>query len=135
MQEILKQHWGDKMSLPVFPTDFPRPVIPEHESSSYKEDFPDSTISVKTDANYKQTRPRATRMPGTWTYFFRAVSDDDYLKLINFWKSVNGTAGNFLFTPWYGPNAGTQLTVRFAAKGDWQPYTEGYRGSLQFEEV
>ncbi|MEN6567204.1 MAG: hypothetical protein ABFC57_12990 [Veillonellales bacterium] len=123
------------MSLPVFPTDFLVPVVPETESGSFKEDFPDSTISSTTDAKYKITRPRATRMPGTWSYTWRGVSEEDYLKLINFWKSVSGTAGMFLWTPWYGPYAGTQLTVRFSAKGDWQPYADGYHGSLSFEEV
>lgn len=120
------------MDYSVFPTDFPPPVVPETESGSFKEDFPDSTISVKTDANYKQTRPRATRMPGTWTYFFRAVSNDDYAKLTAFWNEVHGTAGMFY---WIEPISGETKIVRFTAKGDWQLYCEGWRGSLSFEEV
>jgi hypothetical protein len=123
------------MAVLVFPTNFPEPVLAEVESNSFKEDFKDSTISSTTDANYKITRPRATRLPGAWTYSWRGVSDTEYLTLINFWNSVNGTAGMFLFTPFYGPHAETQVMVRFSAKGDWQSYHEGYRGTLSFEEV
>jgi hypothetical protein len=123
------------LSIPIFPISFPHPVIPETESGSFKEDFPDSTISSTTDAKYKVSRPRATRMPGTWSYSYRGVSDADYLALITFWQLVSGTAGMFLWTPYYGPYAGVQKTVRFSAKGDWQSFNEGYRGSLSFEEV
>ncbi|WP_021168084.1 hypothetical protein SOV_50820 [Sporomusa ovata DSM 2662] len=119
----------------TFPTDFPQPVIPEVESGSYKEDFKDSTVSSTTDANYKITRARASRLPGTWSYSWRGVPDADYKKLIDFWFAVGGTAGSFYFIPYYGPYAGVQKVVRFTAKGDWQPYTEGYRGSITFEEV
>lgn len=121
--------------LPIFPADFPQPIVPETESSSFKEDFPDSTVSSTTDAKYKVTRPRATRMPGTWTYSFRAVSADDYARLIDFWNSVSGTAGMFLWTPWFSAIRTEQITVRFTAKGDWQSYNEGFRGTLSLEEV
>ena len=123
------------MSLLVFPTTFPDPVIPETESSSYVEDFKDSTVSSTTDANYTVTRPRATRMPGSWTYLWRGVSAADYIALINFWNSVNGTSGMFLWTPWYSPIRIAQTTVRFTAKGNWQLYNEGWRGTLSFMEV
>lgn len=123
------------MALLVFLSDFPEPVIPETDSSSFKEDFKDSTISTTTDANYKITRPRASRMPGSWSYTYRGVTEEQYFALIDFWRLVNGTAGMFYFTPYEGPYKGIQKIVRFSAKGDWQPYYEGYRGSLSFEEV
>jgi hypothetical protein len=123
------------MDLLVFPTSFPNPVVPETEASSYKEDFKDSTVSSTTDANYTITRPRGTRLPGAWTYLWRGVSAADYQNLINFWNSVNGTAGMFLWTPWFSQIRTAQTTVRFTAKGDWQLYSEGYRGTLSFEEV
>ena len=119
----------------TFPIDFPQPIIPEVDSGSFKEDYADSTIATATDAGYKKTRPRASRMPGTWSYSWRAVSDEDYQRLIDFWFAVHGTADMFYFTPYYGPAADQQKIVRFASKGDWQPYHEGYRGSLTLEEV
>jgi hypothetical protein len=120
------------MPTPVFPTTFPPPVVPEAASNSFQEDFPDSTISSTTDAKYKITRPRATRMPGTWDYSWVGVSDADYASLITFWKLVNGTSGSFL---WTEPISAEQKTVRFSAKGKWVQYAEGWRGNLSFEEV
>jgi hypothetical protein len=119
------------MSLPVFP-DITLPVIPEAANNSFQEDFPDSTISSTTDAKYKITRPRATRMPGAWDYSWVGLSSMEYAALVLFWKQVNGTAGMFL---WKEPISGQQKIVRFSAKGKWTQYHEGWRGSLSFEEV
>lgn len=119
------------MALPVFP-DIKWPVVPEAVADSYAEDFPDSTISTTTDAKYKITRPRASRMPGTWDYSWVALPPGDYNKLIAFWKEVNGTAGMFLWTEYV---SGEQKTVRFSAKGKWKQYARGWNGNLSFEEV
>lgn len=119
------------MALPIFPT-LPPPVIPEVSNNSYQEDFPDSTITTTTDAKYKITRPRASRMPGTWDYSWIGLTNAEYAELIAFWKLVNGTAGMFLWTDYI---SGEQKTVRFSAKGKWTQYYEGWRGSLSFEEV
>lgn len=123
------------MAILTFPTDFPQPVSPEAESSSYKEDFKESTIKTETDANYVVSRPRATRMPGMWTYSWRGVTAEEYAELITFWKNVGGTANYFYFTPWFSAIQTTQTMARFTLKGDWQLYAEGYRGTLSFEEV
>ena len=119
------------MALPVFP-DIAPPQLPEAANNSFNEDFADSTVSTTTDANYKITRPRATRMPGSWDYAWTALSDEDYAALIAFWKQVNGTAGMFL---WTEPVSGEQKTVRFTAKGKWQQKYTGWAGALSFEEV
>jgi hypothetical protein len=119
------------MALPVFPAIKP-PCWPDSGGDSAAEDFPDSTVSSTTDAKYKITRPRATRMPGAWTYSWKAVSDADYRSLILFWKQVNGTAGMFL---WTEPISKQQKTVRFSAKGPWKRCVYGWEGTLSFEEV
>lgn len=100
---------------------------------SYKMSIKDSTVSTTTDANYKHTRPRATRMLTAWSFSWVALSDDDFNAVTTFFRKV-GTFQKFLFK---NPMDGTVYTVRFAeALTDWQyvfPY--GWQGSLKFEEV
>lgn len=123
------------MAYPTFPTNFPAPVLPEVESDSFKEDFKDSTITTTTDANYTITRPRATRKIASWSYSFRAISQEDYTTFINFWLLV-GKHSMFWFTPFTGSTgAGTAKLVRFTAKDAWQPFQEGWRGGFTVEEV
>lgn len=122
------------MSLPVFPTDFPAPLWPESGGDSAKHNRKDSTVSSTTDANYTITRPRASRMPQSWTYAWRCVSDAQYNSLDTFFQQV-GMSGMFEFTPWTGPTAGSMTVVRITAKGEWQRYYTGWQGSITFEEV
>ena len=74
----------------VFPTDIPEPIIPaaSNSGSTYTEVLTDSTITSTTDANYKITRPRTTRVIGSWTYTWLGLSDENYEKLKAFWKKV-----------------------------------------------
>jgi hypothetical protein len=118
----------------TFPEDFPLPLMPESDDNSAKHDRKDSTISTTTDANYTKTRPRASRRPQIWTYTWNRVSDANYTTLDTFSQAV-GMSDMFLFTPWNGPTKGIQTTVRITAKGDWQEYYAGWKGSITFEEV
>lgn len=118
----------------TFPTDFPEPNIASTSGAgdSYKDKLQDSTISVTSDANYKKTRPRTTRMVETWTYAWVGVSKADFDKLKNFFRQV-GTYQQFAWTDW---NTGTAHVVRFIEALEWQenhPY--GWQGILKFEEV
>ena len=100
---------------------------------SYKMSIKDSTISTTTDANYKQTRPRTTRMIVTWSFSWVALSDDDFFRITDFFRKV-GTFQKFEFK---NPIDGKLCIVRFAEPlTNWQyvhPY--GWQGSLKFEEV
>ena len=51
---------------------------------SYKMSIKDSTISTTTDAHYKQTRPRTTRMVAVWSFSWVALSDDDFSRITDF---------------------------------------------------
>lgn len=118
----------------TFPTDFPEPNIASTSGAgdSYKDKLQDSTISVTSDANYKKTRPRTTRMVETWTYAWVGVSKADFDKLKAFFWQV-GTYQQFQWTDW---NTGTAHVVRFIEALEWQenhPY--GWQGVLKFEEV
>ena len=93
----------------------------------------DSTISTTTDAHYKQTRPRTTRMVAVWSFSWVALSDDDFFRITDFFRKV-GTFQKFEFK---NPIDGKLCIVRFAEPlTNWQyvhPY--GWQGSLKFEEV
>lgn len=118
----------------TFPTDFPEPNIASVSGAgdSYKDKLQDSTISVTSDANYKKTRPRTTRMIETWTYAWVAVSAADYAKLKSFFRQV-GTFQQFEWTDW---NSGETHVVRFADVLEWQEnFPIGWQGALKFEEV
>lgn len=99
---------------------------------SYKVKSQDSTISTTSDANYKKTRPRTTRMIRTWTFAWVAMSDEKYSLLMDFWNHV----GTFQQFEWQNPIDGETYVVRFAEPFEWQenfPY--GWQGTLKFEEV
>lgn len=93
----------------------------------------DSTISTTTDAHYKQTRPRTTRMVAVWSFSWVALSDEDFSSITDFFRKV-GTFQKFEFK---NPIDGKLCIVRFAEPmTNWQyvhPY--GWQGSLKFEEV
>jgi len=100
---------------------------------SYKMNITDSTITTTTDANYKHTRPRTTRMIRDWTYSWVALPEDDYNTLTAFFMQV----GTFQSFTWINPADNKSYVVRLAeAMTGWQdvcPY--GWQGSLKFEEV
>ena len=100
---------------------------------SYKMSIKDSTISTTTDANYKQTRPRTTRMVAVWSFSWVALSDDEFSRLTDFFKKV-GTFQKFEFR---NPANNKNIIVRFSEPmTNWQyvhPY--GWQGNLKFEEV
>jgi hypothetical protein len=110
---------------------FPEISEPTITGGSYTEDFKDSTISTTTDANYTVTRPRATRMPGVWTFTWVAMPYDDYYKFIEFYKKV-GKSEKFI---WVNPIDLKQYIVRITEKGKWQWLPYGWQGSVTFEEV
>lgn len=99
---------------------------------SYKEQIKDSVITSTTDANYKITRPRTTRMISTWTFCWNAMSDENYAVLKTFFKTV----GTFEAFQWVNPIDGNEYTVRFAEDFSAQEvYPVGWKVTLKFEEV
>lgn len=80
----------------TFPVTFPRPNIPTTSGcgNSCKLSIKDSTITTETDANYKLTRPRTTRMLRTWTFAWKAVPAEDMQRLLDFFAKV-GTFNSF----------------------------------------
>ena len=123
--------WGDCMLS--FPDIEPNISAADSCGDSYKVSIKDSTISTTTDANYKQTRPRTTRMIVTWSFSWVALSEEDFSSITDFFRKV-GTFQKFEFK---NPIDGKLCIVRFAEPmTNWQyvhPY--GWQGSLKFEEV
>ena len=107
------------------------PVTPESSSGSYSEDWLESTITVTTDALYKKTRPRTTRMVGQWSFAWVGLSDAEYRAIIDFYRAV-GKSEIFALKNWID---GKTYSVRITEKGKWQQYAEGWRGQMTFEEV
>lgn len=116
---------------------FPSEIIPRYSratgcSGSYKMSIADSTISVTTDANYKRTRPRTTRMIRSWTFAYNALTDEKYDALVAFFETV-GKFQSFTFT---NPIDDKDYTVRFTSDFSFQYVApNGWQGSLTFEEV
>lgn len=103
-----------------------------NSGDSYKVKSQDSTISTTSDANYKKTRPRTTRMVRTWTFSWVAMSNEKYALLMDFWNHV----GTFQQFEWTNPIDNEVYVVRFAEPFEWQEnYPYGWQGSLKFEEV
>lgn len=109
------------------------PVLPEAASggSSYTEDIQDSTITTTTDANYKHTRPRTTRMIGKWSCAWNSLSDEEYKTIMDFFRQV----GKFQSFNWKNWIDGKTYTVRISDKSTWQQYSNGWQGTITFEEV
>ena len=115
-----------------FPGIEPNIASADNCGDSYKMTIKDSTISTSTDANYKHTRPRTTRMIREFTFSWVALSDADYLLLTDFYMQV----GTFQAFAWVNPMDDQTYTVRFSENLDWQHiYPYGWTGSLKFEEV
>lgn len=123
------------MSNYIFPTNIPEPKIPyaSDAGDTYNGTISDSTISSTTDANYKVTRPRTTRVVRTWTYTWTMLSADDFNIIRDFWLSVR-TSEMFQFTDY---DDGKEYTVRFTGKFAYTNKLppDGYVVSLAFEEV
>lgn len=118
----------------TFPTDFPKPVVPfaGNSGNTYQMDIADSTITSTTDANYKITRPRTTRVIHTFTYTWTHLSDDDFNKLRTFWETVR-TSESFSFANY---SDGKTYNVRFSGAFSFKhDFPLGWYGSLVFEEV
>jgi hypothetical protein len=112
--------------LPSFPVIAP-PIFP------LEEDFPDQTISSTSEGGYRQSRPRTTRMPGTWKLKWNTLRDSDYQSLIEFWKAIaHGTAEQFT---WQHPHTGMAYSVRFLSKPAFQLTEHGWSGECTLEEV
>lgn len=116
---------------------FPDIAMPNISSAtncqdSYKEKIADSVISTTTDANYKQTRPRTTKMIGSWSFSWVGLSEKDYTILKTFFKTV----GRFTPFTWINPIDNQEYTVRITSEWSWQEvFPIGWQGSIAFEEV
>lgn len=99
--------------------------------SSYTVAVQDSTISTTSDANYKHTRPRTTKMITTWTYAWNTLTEEQKETLVSFFKQV-GTFQEFNFTDW---ETGAAHVVRFAEPLTYQFVYPRYQVTLKFEEV
>ena len=115
----------------TFPNIEPNLPSASNSSNSYKEDFLDSTIITETDSLYKKTRPRTTRLIGKWSFSWVGLTNEEYVRLMDFYKKV-GKAEMFTFV---NPIDGKNYIVRIVEKGSWQWYYHGWQGSFTFEEV
>lgn len=118
----------------TFPTAIEPPNIPDaaNSGSSFTKTMTDSTISTTTDAIYKKTRPRTSRVIRAWTFSWVGLSEDDFALIDAFWQSVR-TSDEFSWTNWIDNKT---YVVRFTGANSWQyrhPY--GWQGSFTFEEV
>lgn len=115
---------------------FPDIGLPQYSQAtgcgdSYKVDLQDSTISTTSDAHYKHTRPRTTKMITTWTYAWNKINAAQMQTLIDFFHKV-GTFQEFNFIDW---DTGATHVVRFAEPLSYQLVHPCYRVTLKFEEV
>lgn len=115
---------------------FPSDIIPRYPratgcSGSYKMSVADSTVTTTTDANYKHTRPRTTRMVRSWTFSYNALSDEQYGRLVSFFEAV----GRFKSFTLSNPIDGRDHEVRFTSGFTFQYASAGWQGTLTFEEV
>lgn len=101
-------------------------------AESYTENVQDSAITTTTDANYKITRPRTTKMLKSWSFSWVALSDTDYATINEFWQKV----GTFEMFNWVNPIDGKVYIVRFTEAFSFQyVHPAGWQGTLKFEEV
>ena len=99
--------------------------------SSFTVQMQDSTITTTSDANYKHTRPRTTRMITTWTYSWNRLKEEQKETLVAFFRQV-GTFQSFMFTDWETEAA---HEARFAEPLKYQFVYPCYQVTLKFEEV
>lgn len=107
-------------------------ALPAPRYKGFDEDHPDQTISSVSEAGYRISRPRTTRMPGRWTGSWTALTDEQYQMFEAFWKSVHGTSEMFT---WMHPKFGTTHTVRFLSKSKFVLTEYGWQGAVEVEEV
>jgi hypothetical protein len=65
-------------------------------------------VRTEFEANYVQSRAKATRARGFWTLYWKAMTDADFATLSTFFKTNLGST----FT-WTHPVTDTEYTVRF----------------------
>jgi phage-related protein len=94
--------------MPSYPTLASLPLINSYEHTAAQ----DPVIRSQTEAGYRQTRPRFTRVPKKWHISYGDLSDADQATLEAFEVTVK--YGADLFT-WTHPKTATQYSVRFAA--------------------
>lgn len=109
----------------------PNLSISSNCGSSYTVQVQDSTITTTSDANYKHTRPRTTKMITTWTYAWNGLTEEQKEVLVSFYHQV-GTFQSFTFTDW---ETNATHTVRFAEALTYQYVYPCYQVTLKFEEV
>lgn len=118
----------------TFPNTLPEPVVPYASDSgdTYSYKMTDSTISTTTDANYKVTRPRTTKVIHTFVYTWTRLSDADFQTLNSFWESVR-TSASFNFTNY---SDGKTYVMRFIGEFNFKlDPPNGWYGTLTLEEV
>ena len=108
------------------------PSITPPDLNNFDEDFEDNTISSISETKYRISRPRTTRMPGTWTLGWSMMKDGDYQSLLAFWHAVHGTSEMFT---WINPKTGATHTVRFLSKSKFKLNEYGWSGTVGIEEV
>jgi len=109
------------------------PTLTKKPSYDFSEDFQENIVVSKSAGGYKSTRPGNTRTPGIWVVPYKALSDTDYLALIDFWR--NQTFGGAVMFQWTHPKFGTTHTVRFLAKPPFVVSEYGWSGQYTVEEV
>ena len=104
-----------------------------YPSYGFSEDYADNTITSKSDGGYKSTRPRNTRDIGIWDVPYKALKDDKYLLLMDFYRNkASKCAGEF---QWTHPQFHTVHTVRFTKKPPFVLTEYGWDGQYTVEEV
>lgn len=98
------------------------------------EDWEDVGISAGFEDGTEQSRPRFTRSRGTWTLRWTALNDDDYQRLINFWRyEAKGRSNSFI---WTNPITGEDFVVRFVEKKEFQKISPRFwSGEITIREV
>lgn len=104
-----------------------------YPSYGFTEDYPDDTITSKSDGGYSVTRARNTRTPGVWDVPYKSLKDDKYLLLMDFYK--NQTFKGAEMFQWTHPKFGTIHTVRFTKKPPFVLTEYGWDGQYTVEEV
>ncbi|MFA5208638.1 hypothetical protein [Shewanella sp.] len=69
-------------------------------------------VRTEKEANYVQTRKRATRDRGSWDLSWKAMSETDYQTLLTFFLANQGTS----FT-WVHPKTAVSYTCVFSTDG------------------
>jgi hypothetical protein len=113
----------------TWPSSIPAPHLPLSES------FDDPAIRTEMEGGYTNTRPRYTRIRGTWPLKWNALTETHYNTLKNFYK--NDTFGGSLFFSWTTPTDESTVNVRFTKKyaGGLLVPSSGTREAIYHVEV